>query len=141
MTNREKATVTLSEFLIARIAEDEAAAQGASPGPWRLNAEGYEVLAVDDVTAAEAHALSGERQQNTAAHIARYDPTRVQAECEAKRRIVQIHTSTSEEVDHGLRSGEKYWTTNSEPAVPCSTLMALALPYAEHPDFRDEWRS
>lgn len=133
--------MTLTEFLTARIAEEEALANEASAGPWHLNAEGYEVLAADDITAAEAHAISGDQQRSTAEHIARHDPTRVLAECEAKRQILAIHTSTSEEVDHGLRSGEKYWTTNTEPSLPCSTLMALALPYVDHPDFEDEWRA
>ena len=42
---------------------------------------------------------------------------RALAECEAKRRIVEVH---------GHR-------------CPCATLRALAQPYRDHPDFDPEW--
>ena len=53
------------------------------------------------------------------------DPARVLAECEAKRRIVE-HC----EVDHLVASpGDPY------------VLQLLALPYADHSDWREEWRA
>jgi hypothetical protein len=30
--------------------------------------------------------------------------------------------------------GGNHWS------YPCDTLKLLALPYADHPDYRDEWR-
>jgi hypothetical protein len=50
--------------------------------------------------------------------IARWDPARVLAECAAKRRIVEMYAG-----QHG------------QPYV----LHFLALPYADHPDYRQEW--
>ncbi len=68
-----------------------------------------------------------------APHFARWDPARVMAECETKRRIVAL---------------EQEWLTEMEdilgklPEVHRGslTLALLALPYAAHPDYQEEWR-
>jgi hypothetical protein len=62
------------------------------------------------------------------AHIARWDPARVLAECEAKRRIVELHGCY-----HSCRS--------SDYAGDCPTMDLVALPYASHPEYREEWRA
>ena len=102
---------TLTEFLLARIAEDEAAA---------LQAVGHESRVYWDtaVHAGDIRALSVE-------HYSRHDPDRVLAECEAKRRIVK------DEID---------WMLNDSDSGPCwgsanRLLRHLALPYADHPDY------
>jgi hypothetical protein len=78
------------------------------------------------------------------AHIARWDPARVLAECEAKRRIVAIHAR-----DYGHEcpgEGEDPimipagWY-GSDGCRDCDVLRLLALPYASHPDYREEWRA
>lgn len=75
-------------------------------------------------------------------HIARHQPGRVLAECEAKRRIVEDHTD-SREPDYCPRC-VKYRDQWEGFIVycphPCPTLAALASVYADHPDYRDEWR-
>ena len=141
----------LTEFLLARIAEDEAVARAATPGPWRWDGafEGEPGYATewghdgpDLVTVAiskragieapadvvlmswghDADGLSVTRKDGD--HIARHNPARVLAECKAKRRIVlgsppmHLHDGPSES-----------WV-----------LRELALPYADHPDYREEWR-
>ena len=50
--------------------------------------------------------------------LARHDPARVLAECEAKRQIVQ----------------------NAQDPGDDLFVAILALPYADHPDYREEWR-
>lgn len=50
---------------------------------------------------------------------------RVLAECDAKRRIIDWHDLA--ERQYG-------------PRTAAGILEILALPYAEHPDYRDEWR-
>jgi hypothetical protein len=160
-------TLTLASFLLARIAEDEEAARAVEPlqdvpvigGPQRQSfghvrrsyatEDGYPRTLGDP--AAEAH-------------FARHDPARVLAECEAKRRIVELHKSwpvlveTQPEfaaADPADPSSVVYrmsqqiaWTTEQHyrerfgeepPTAP--TLRALAQPYADHPDFRSEWRA
>lgn len=132
-----EATVTddLITFLRARLDEDEEIAQAASPGPWHVDEDADEVLAVDDIVVAEGFALSGRQLRATTQHIARHDPARVLAEVDAKRRVVDLMASTLElaegdsEVDHygALSDAEE-------------TLELLALPCADHLDYRDEWR-
>lgn len=122
--------MTLTDFLLARIAEDEAGARAASPGPWRIAGTDDErddedtwpgdVLAVDGIKAAESFALTDRQQFATAGHIARHDPARVLAECEAKRRIVELCDGFDEQ-------GRE-------------VRQLLALPYADHPDYREEWK-
>jgi hypothetical protein len=63
-----------------------------------------------------------------ATHIARWDPARVLAECEAKRRIVELVLDRPIR-DHGDCKCESCWT-----------LRLVALPYADHPDYRAEWK-
>jgi hypothetical protein len=68
----------------------------------------------------------------------------VLAECEAKRRIMNLH---SDVLDHGF--GDIRHTGMCKTCVvgpdefapyPCDTLRALALPYAYYPDYQPEWR-
>lgn len=111
-------TLTLTDFLLARIAEDEAAAQAASlhgDTTWTqtdpLRKEG-QVESVRSVVTYD----DGSPNADQAAHIARHDPARVLAECEAKRRIVG--------------TGE----------FATQPMKILAAVYADHADYRDEWR-
>lgn len=39
-------------------------------------------------------------------------------------------------VDHNDGQG----TRGHDLSIPCPTLRMLALPYADHPDYRQEWR-
>ena len=108
--------MTITEFLLARIAEDEAALNG----PCRAT-------------------LSSD------------DPARVLRECEAKRRIVEAHPLTRNVVP--VWSGETPGVACANCAAlgrgdgdivedigPCDTLCALASVYADHPDYREEWK-
>lgn len=124
--------MTLVEFLLARIAEDEADARKAEPGPWigwrgwfeegqgkrPDRPDGHAVLARDGRSWV-VHEWGSD--EGSVPHIARWDSARVLAECEAKRRIVQ------ECEPFGLLG---------DPDV----LMYLALPYADHPDYDEAWR-
>lgn len=119
--------MTITEFLLARIAEDEAVA-------FRARGTGYDLgcrLAV------------GEREGNdSGVEIA---PDRVLAECAAKRRIVEEHV-----LDAGLEDAEPGCRICSEVSHydggrystgwPCETLAALASVYAEHRDYDPAWR-
>lgn len=74
--------------------------------------------------------------------LARY----VLVECEAKRRIVAMHHDDREHAcpnedgatDHyGHLHG---WAEEDQYPQICPTLRLLALPYADHRDYREEWR-
>jgi hypothetical protein len=101
---RGQAVTALTEFLLARIPEDEAGAREA------------QALA-NIYTDPQWHWLvahnGGSRWQQTS-----HDPARVLAECEAKRRIVE-------------------WCSDFMQWPP---LYALAAVYADHPDYREEWK-
>lgn len=97
--------MNLSEFLLARIAEDEAMAR--------------------DAQAANIDTVVHE-------HIERWDPARVLAECEAKRRIVEEHPPF-------LRHCDTCHELDGPDVSPCLTLRVLAAVYSDHPDY-DEAR-
>ena len=134
----------LVEFLLARIAEDESVAQEASPGPWRVDNERYaEYVSDKDGLAVISGGRWGDEASvftdtDDALHLVRWHPARVLAECEAKRRIVGEHHRSGVSCPTcslGDEDGEVvYWRD------PCPTLRLLALPYADHPDYRQEWR-
>lgn len=62
-------------------------------------------------------------------------PARVLAECEAKRRIVERFARLE-----GRAAKFPNLVNGGEVAVMRLTVTDLALPYADHPDYRDEWR-
>jgi hypothetical protein len=60
-------------------------------------------------------------------HIARWDPARVLAECQAKRRIVQQYQD--------LRANEDYYHEDMGGGALTLVLQHLAAPFAGHPDY------
>lgn len=97
----------LTDFLLARIAEDEAAASKAgSFTPWTATF-----------------------QNDNYGHLT-VQPDRVLGECEAKRRIVEMEPDCAFD-----RFQRVAWDYHHE-----TTLRFLALPYADHPDYREEWK-
>jgi hypothetical protein len=88
--------MTLTEFLLARIAEDEAEMAEAV----RLRHPGLTI---------------------------RRSPSRFEAECEAKRRILE----TCETYEYEVTNAYGY----------DDVLRALAAVYADHPDYDEAWRA
>jgi hypothetical protein len=101
----------LAEFLLARIAEDHSAAFFAQQDEQLMGSLADQAVARGDHRGTHAH---------------RWSPARVLAECEAKRRIVEVDWRADD-------SGEA-------TLVQQDVLRLLALPYADHPDYRPEWR-
>lgn len=100
--------MTLVEFLLERISEDEEIAQYDL-----AEAMVYESLA-PGVT-------NGQRRAR-----------RALAECEAKRRIVELHDTLIGDLGDECRV--------CVHDHPCATLRFLALPYSVHRDYNEEWR-
>jgi hypothetical protein len=116
--------VELVDFLLARIAKDEDLARSVQQRHAFLEPYAPAVpglgLEWDD-------------------HMVYAPPLRVLAECEAKRQIVEAHRW--EEFDDGDGSVPYYTDCDDcRQSPPCRTLRLLALPYADHPDYREEWR-
>ncbi|MEV0474529.1 DUF6221 family protein [Streptomyces prunicolor] len=75
-----------------------------------------------------------------ARHVALHDPARVLREVEAKQRVLNRHTLSPAEDDP-----ERPWDDRDDCQFdgdlwPCDDLLALALPYQEHPDFPERCR-
>lgn len=135
--------MTLAEFLLARIAEDEAVARAATLGPWATSPSKYVAghYVHGDRSNGEQVAHATETTKANASHIARHDPARVFAECEAKRRIVALHRPERyADVDEHFCTTCRAGAFERTVDWPCPTLRALALPYADHPDYQEEWR-
>lgn len=139
--------MTLTEFLLARIEEDEATARGNGAEAmigWRWK-----------------HLTEAEYNWEQKAHLDA--AKRLQAEAETKRKIIEWHAnwpilaqtqSTFEPVDgtdpghYTYRASQQIaWLTEQQyrdrfgddpPSGPI--LRMLALPYAAHPDHDEEWR-
>lgn len=109
MTN-DTQVLTLTDFLLARIAEDEA---GAMRRERRTVVDGSGLLA-------DAWSVVGDR--------------RVLAECEAKRRIVGMYVGPTEDDE-----GNPYAVGGYGEAW-LDAIRFLALPYADHPDYNPDWR-
>jgi hypothetical protein len=118
--------MTLSEFLLARIAEDEVSTwelipyrcepDCCAPAGWvghrclicRTEEFGGMVQAISDIASDHDERI--------------HRRSRVLAECEAKRRIV-------------AEAGSWFPRGNGQ-----AVLRLLALSYANHPDYREEWK-
>ena len=175
------ATLTLADFLLARIAEDEEAARICAemfPSPWEVADRGWRVRIYSaDVPDEGDHADPGDVRvpcvieveptqhhndmrwlSERVEHIARHDPARVLAECEAKRRIVdqllrheRLVAANAEE--HAKASSASPpdqeritalrthgWELSGRLEALRMAVDALALPYASHPDYGPDWR-
>ncbi len=123
--------MTLDEFLLARIAEDEAAARAAySEGTWR---SGTTYTAFPSVEA-RSWTVAANLERTDADHIARHDPARVLAECQARRWIVEAYVDDDNRGRYGGCGDDCEWKALNY------ALRCLALPYADHPDYDEEWR-
>lgn len=110
----------LVTFLRARLDEDEQVARGAL--------ERWPSSQIVQVGTPEA-----------AAHIARHDPARVLRDTDAKRQIVRHITPELDAGSGGVDSEDfgdelAHWTR----LLTIARLFAQA--YADHPDYREDWR-
>jgi hypothetical protein len=122
----------LDEFLLARIAEDKRIATDAAL------ASGREHWTAGDLPG------SGPPHDRAAEHVARHDPARMLAECTAKRRLVLACRDIRPDLKflgarpHGL--ADFPLSPSDQHQLAAVTLSLLALPYADHPEYRQEWR-
>lgn len=118
----------LTDFLLARIAEDEEVARAAGPAPW-IHARNEE--SVLDFQAHRVTPVRTEHANNVHVHL--WAPTRVLAECETKRRIVELATEHER-----LRLDQRH--EGSATALH-DVLQLLAQPYASHSDYSEDWQA
>ena len=118
--------LTLSEFLLARIAEDEASARSTKAL--------FDALPFAERAAGQFTSGAGFQRPNGLGTDAR-----VLAECESKRGAIEAAWSDHERIEGEwgfCRSREQMEARDDVPGV----IAYLALPYDSHPDYREEWR-
>lgn len=135
-------TADLVQFLRARLADDravahEAALQRSKYAAWRAKETDVytteviisgDAFHVADTGATYPGAEGYDEDAARAEHIARHDPARVLAEVDAKRQIVD-----------GVAGADPHGAYITGTFTAWDALRLLALPYADHPDYREEW--
>lgn len=158
--------MTIVEFLLARIGEDEALARAADASRWRGEDKGitFDVYS-DKFDDGEAMARLDADTRANQDHIINWSPARVRAECAAKRAILEDHAPTvTSHIRYGYDAeGESFplpyvpacrqctksvdtarvtsdWDVADRIVAPCDTVRIMAAVYSDHPDFDPAWR-
>ncbi|WP_338699170.1 DUF6221 family protein [Streptomyces sp. Q6] len=128
----------LGEQLDVDAAHAVAAAEEAPGAEWRYDGQYVVAVAERDMVAVGSQDFMDPK---VGEHIAAHDPARVLREIDAKRQMLTLHAATGGhecstrdergDIDHCT------WVMESEA---CPTLRLLALPYADRPGYREEWR-
>lgn len=131
--------MTITEFLTARMDEDEALARESI-----IDASHWSVFAVNEhfgQVDSDDGAIANSVDLKDAAHIVRWDPAHVLADIAAKRALI-ADLATFDRV-----ATEK---VSSDPATSLTArgiergimhaLRTLALPFTDHPDFDESWK-
>lgn len=108
--------MTLAEFLVQRIAEDEAAARRVTR---------YELMTALNRSLAPA--------AEPTLFVARNDPARVLLDCELRRAMVELWQDPDE-----LPIWSREEVVRAVAVEDC--LRLLAVPYADHADYDESWR-
>lgn len=158
--------MTLTEFLRERIAEEVGRVIPAARQPWPIPSDmrhekevTLHALALDmrcptchvgpgetcramvpphhapkpaDGQHAQRYALARADYRRRYGTLAEWNQARVLEECRAREVIIRLHEG---EHECSLPRWASGWGV-----VGCATLRALAMPYADHPDYRQEWR-
>lgn len=132
--------------------EDTVRARTATPGPWRYD-EGkhhhivgtplFEEAVFAGPPGADANCVAGtgetddQQSMRDAAFIAAHDPARVLREIDALRQVLA-------EYEQAARYAKTYWgqanASQSRAQALGKVVRLLALPYADRPGYREEWR-
>jgi hypothetical protein len=102
--------LTITEFLLARITEDEAVARTATDDRFSWASVDY-------------------NSSECETHGTRHNPARTLAECAAKRALVERYW---QEDIHSVSEAE-------EQCGDCLVMYILAAVHADHPDYHPEW--
>ncbi|MFE7347509.1 DUF6221 family protein [Streptomyces fimicarius] len=128
----------LMQFLRDRLDKDDQTARRVESS-WRQIGDTGVIVASDGERAEEC---ANGNWTGIAEHIVRHDPARILREVDAKRKITECHepwVAGNGDTICG-RCGREHIDGRPGGHFPCQTLRLLALPYADHPDYRDDWR-
>jgi len=119
--------MTITEFLLARIAEDEAALERR--GAFPHSTHGLDAAGAYNPRCPDCLGLPGK--------------ARVLAECKAKRAIIGLHADREGDCEQCSCYGYFAVTDgfHDHEEFPCPTLCATATVYADHQDYDPAWIS
>ncbi|MGW2089915.1 DUF6221 family protein [Streptomyces sp. NPDC001880] len=130
----------LMRFLRDRLGEDESVARAAGGGSVdglrRVDHGSGSGLVSDDAGMVVTY-KTGSADRHTA-HIAHQDPARALREVEAKRGLLKRYEEP--ETSAALPDSFNEFTAGVERAVLPEVFRHLTLAYADHPEYREEWR-
>lgn len=123
------------DFLEARISEDEAVAQAASPAPWEWFIKAGNptpaLYGADEQTVLDAYSDNAPGylacKAEDRVYIAQFNPGRILAECAAKRQILANVPLVVTDLAGEVGGTSEY------------VLMCMASPYRDHPDYQEGW--
>ncbi len=131
--------MTLTEFLLARIAEVESAAlsaRGPGTGEWSSWSRSWDASATRDLAADGVRIVA--LPMTIDEHVCRHDPDRVLRRCAADRQIVEMYRlalAEKKSLDFHQQGLVQGWRENG-----LSTCQLLASIYVEHRDYQQEWK-
>jgi hypothetical protein len=136
--------MTLTEFLTARLDEDEAAAKDALSERWHIDTEGN--VRDESTLYVATGPWDGPVDEADAAHIARHDPARVLREVEAKRKILDSYCASLGALEW-LKSRQSTRPigetdipgTERELYILRPVIESLAAVWSYHPDYDPAW--
>ena len=134
---------TLTEFIAARLDEDEASATAAADsGRWYIDVDGN-VQDEDTHGGGSAYVAvgpwDGGIDDACAAHIVRHDPARVLREVDAKRKILTEIVPLVDSMDSWIQ--ESMGAHDAPPLGESEALLRiLAAAWSDHPDYDQGWR-
>lgn len=138
----------LSTWLVAQIAEDEQLATAATPGPWQGDVDGVDQVALSPDYIARYRCVNwvdGDTEDILAVngeHIAAWDPARVLAECETKRRVIKLYQNAV----HAHRAGSVSNRNRTQDEAAVDVLGAVVEEYGVmyaklgRPGYQESWR-
>ena len=150
--------MTLTEFIRARLDEDEAAARAAdvkqADPEWyavathpalgghkvRSRRDNRPIARVEDLAGGDDEDVTSILDGRAASeHIARHDPARVLREVDAHRMLIEDHSGRHVCEDNMAGT---VWDEEAEDIVedPCRVLRIIGSIYADHPDYRTDWQ-
>ncbi|MBE4796151.1 DUF6221 family protein [Streptomyces caniscabiei] len=123
----------LVRWLNTQLDTDAEKARAATPGPWTVDSESHAeaIRSASGTDVVAGGRWGGEasvfESDEDAAHIAAWDPARVLREVDSKRRVLGAIEHLLGQVDDPFAGVD-------------GVLRLLAVPYADRPGYREEWR-
>lgn len=147
-------------FLLARIANDRKIAEAAPPAPWSVEEipddrgiawgvdgpvlegeEWPEPVVVVDFDHDYQVPRGGCINAAAANYIAHWDPARILAECNAKEEVVKEYLRMRDMANYESNAIRSFDVRARTMTCALETaLRYLALPYANHRNYQEEWR-